>query len=332
LKCRWGVVILLIATLALVAPVVAQDSPLSRMRFGPATMLFTEHGEYYGTIILIDIFDPFEGFEPATSAPEAGFHWVMVSLVWNPVDGPVGRNAPFDYKLTDRDGFTSYGQSPRLDGSIEHADPFAKVRPEIDDTLTELVVFFQVYDEADIVLIEHIYNGRHTAILDKWDRSAEPGSAIDWIGSDGDLLGEFMVEGIVDPIPEDPSSPVGPGFRTAGVVVTFRNLCAKPISIGSYLFEAIDANGYYVDRNPVSINRVRGSLPPDFASTPVAPGETVTGLVAFRLEATAAIGTVMYSPTRDQSIRLVKLGDLAASCSFRLMPVATATPELDPCT
>jgi hypothetical protein len=344
---RWLVLAsLLTASLGLPSNSAAQEVAPRQPGIGDVTTLYDHQDRPYATLSVLEIVEPFEEFIPATSAPEAGWHWVMVkvaivSLVEYELYIPKADAEPLSssrvgFELVDLDGFitpaTGIARRQQSMGSEPDLTPL-KLAPEESK---EDMVFFKVVDNSKITLIKYNPNNpdfgfRPTVILDLRDALAEPCRPVAWIGSDGQTIGEFLVAGIVDPFLDyHVQAAPNRGRKYVAIALSFTNLTTGPISIRESSFRSVDQQGNMWIASRIQFKEALASATePGFLTDDVASADTVTGFLVFELYTADLIGSLVFAEygTTLQEIRLIDEGTIGVGSKYMLTPVPGAVPE-----
>jgi hypothetical protein len=328
---RWIVLMsMLLATAGFVSTSAAQEPTAKRPGIGDKTALRALNGEPVGTVSILQIVEPFEDFNLASTPPARGYHWIMVEVQVATTTVALPVNS-YGFQLVDSAGYissTTYVDRPQ-ESYERYPDLSSNELPKGQSTTG--VLFFQIFNEAKVALINYAPEYEQSiVVLDLRESATELGSTVTWVSGEGEPIGEITVEGIIDPITDyQPSSSPSRGFRYIGIVVTVTNLGAKPFRIDVYRFSIIDNEGYVKTADSIYRNAESVATLPDLAYVEIAPGDFLTGLVGFELINPATIKTVIFSPENTRALRLAEIESTSATSSFILTPAPAATPNPD---
>jgi Domain of unknown function (DUF4352) len=134
------------------------------------------------------------------------------------------------------------------------------------------------------------------------------GTAVPYIGSDGNEIAKITVDEVIDPFEEyDPSFSPERGSRLVGVIVTVENTGTRPHEVNPFDFLIQDDQGFLYGDTFVALTEEAEAEYPELESDDLADGDSVTGFLAFEVLADTSLVQIFYSPESD---RLITLADI----------------------
>jgi hypothetical protein len=262
-----------------------------------------------GSITVTEVIDPFEEYNP-DYPPEPGSRVVAVTVAVDADAGDRFEVTPWAIVLQDSDGFI-WNQ-----GSVFFASDM--LIPEL--TSQTLAPGSRITGVVGFVLPETVdparvfYQPESNRLITLAELSTVPppalGETIGLADTNGGT-GTVTVTEVVDPFGEfDPAYPPEPGTRFVAFTLVYENTGAGRFDIEPYGLLLRDANGnlWY----PASLFRSTESIVvPDLTSDQLAPGDRLSGLVAFAVPDGVGLAGLHLSPTSSQLLTLARLGDAA---------------------
>ena len=285
-----------------VSPVAAQDGSFGG---GLAVPVTDEEGGAVGTITVTDVVDPFTEFDPAYP-PEEGSRYVAVNVAFDADAGARFDIAPWTIVLQDDAGFlwdqasvvlTDDALVPEL--SSQTLGPGSRVTGIVGFILPEgrtpARILYQP-ESSRIIPLENL-SGEESPAL---------GDAVSIVDSEGGA-GSVTVTGVADPFEDvDPTQTPPEGGRFVLVTLAYENTSDGRFFVEPYGLLLRDANGNLW--SSTSVSRLEESeLVPDLTSAQLAPGDRLSGAVAFVAPAGADLSGIYTSAVSGQ---LVQLADL----------------------
>jgi hypothetical protein len=311
---RWFVAALLVVQGLLVsAPglAVAQDAPAG------AEVTFTgDDGVVHGTVQIKEFHDPFQDFDPGHPA-EAGQRYVGLVAVYTAADDQTFDTNPYWIVVRDTNGYLyTPTYVPR---------PADVIIPDLQSqTLApgnRISGFLGYTLPADAVVQDVLYlpsSYRSIPLLQVGDASGPPlGSPVPFTATDGSQA--TITLQLTDPAAGISSTPAE-GSRYVGLTAVFENTGSTVYDAQPNELYLRTATGdlYYL----VGVSREDVSTLPDLGSQTLAPGDRVTGFIAYQIPADATVVAVDYWP---ESGRRAMVADLVGSG-----PAPTAGPAASP--
>ncbi len=288
----------LLLTLVVAAPALGQEEA------APIPYLDAE-GNQLGTILIREIADPFTGFDPA-SPPAEGQRYVMLTATFEAAEDQSFPADPYQVQLLDANGSLYYSawvprppedKLPDLQGQT--LAPFDRVSGAIPFVVP-----------ADASLSRIIYRGDGSRLMTLAELG-EAGSVA--VGEpralstrEGTDLGSVTVREVNDPFTGfDPASPPAAGQRFVGLDVAFeaaadQAMWAYPASV---MLLGSDGVLYW----PSWVPRPQPYLLQDAQSTPLSPGDHVSGFVGYALPEAVTVDAIFYNPEYDRYLPLADL-------------------------
>jgi hypothetical protein len=288
----------LLLAVSLVGPVSAQEEP------APVPYIDAE-GNQLGTILIREFADPFTEFDPA-SPPAEGQRYAMLTLTFEAAEDQSFPTDPYQVQLLDSNGSLYYSSwVPRpADATVpdlqsQNLAPFDRVSG---------VIPYVLPDDAAIARVLYRGDGsRFMTLSDLADAGAvavgEPRAVSDVAGTS---LGSVSVREVMDPFVDfDPNSPPAEGQRFVGLDLAFeaatdQALWAYP---GSVSIVGTDGVMYW----PTWVPRPQPYLLQDVESTPLSPGDRVSGFVGYQLPEGVAVDAVVYNADYDRYLPVADL-------------------------
>ena len=277
---------------------------------GAAVRVTDEEGAAVGTITVTEVIDPFAGFDPAYP-PEEGGRYVAVNVAFESDDGARFDIAPYTIVLQDDAGFLWNQASmvlaedaliPEL--SSQTLGPGSRVTGVVGFVMPEGRVPARVLyqpESSRIIPLENLTDDEPPAL----------GDAISIVDSEGGS-GSVTVTDVVDPFEDvDPGQAPPEDGRFVLVTLIYENTSSGRYFVEPYGLLLRDENGNLW--SSTSITRLEGTdLIPDITSAQLAPGDRLSGVVAFMVPEGAGLAGIYTSPVSGQ---LVQLADLEIDSS-----------------
>jgi hypothetical protein len=273
---------------------------------GTAVPFVDADGVTRGSITVTEVFDPFEGYNP-DYPPELGSRVVAVTIAFDADAGDRFDVTPWAVVLQDSDGFI-WNQ-----GSVLFADDM--LIPELtSQTLAPGsritgVVGFVLPEGADPARV--FYQPESSRLITLAELSDAPtpalGETIALVDANGGT-GTVTVTDVVDPFENfDPAYPPETGTRFVALTLVYENTGTGRFEIEPYGLLLRDANGnlWY----STSLFRPAETVVvPDLRGDQLAPGDRISGLVAFSVPDGVGLAALHLSPVSSQLITLAGLG------------------------
>lgn len=288
----------MLLSLALALPALGQDEA------APIPYLDAE-GNQLGTVLIRAVEDPFTGFDPA-SPPAADQRYAVLTVTFEAAEDQSFATDPYQVQLLDANGYLHYPSwVPRpADATVpdlqsQQLAPFDRVSGVIPYVLP-----------ADVPLVRIVYRGdgsRFMTLAELGEAGAvavgEPRMVSDAAGTD---LGSVTVRSVMDPFSEfDPNAPPAEGQRYVGLDVALQAAedQAFRANPGGFVVVGTDGVMYW----PIWVPRPQPYLLQDVESTPLSPGDRVSGFVGYALPEGVSVDAVLYNADYD---RFVPVADL----------------------
>ncbi|CAN5484014.1 hypothetical protein BH23CHL4_BH23CHL4_22710 [soil metagenome] len=277
-----------------------------------------QDGAELGQITGTDVIDPFETYNPAYP-PERGYRMVLVTITLDGTGAQPFSFNPSSLGLVDDGGFIATGI-------------FTEVPAEAGVTILEAQ---DIAPGATVSgsLAFQVFTGANVNAVMYWPESdraiplARPGTALPAVGdavpvlaNDGSDSAHFTINEIQDPFEGyDPSSSPQRGNHLVLITVTFENTGVRPTRVDPNAFALLDSDGFLT--SPSFVSRGEDPLLDLVYTDPFAPGETVTGAIAFEVLSGTTLTSVVYTPSSDQFVEVGADGTAGGSGT-----TAAATP------
>ena len=286
------------------------------------TVISNSSGKPVAEISIDSITDPFEGYD-ASSGPQRGFRFVMVTVTITNTGNQPYEGYSYGLSLVDQDGFLATPTYVyRTDMSVpdlvsDPIDPGASVTGAL---------FYQVLSDAEIASVVFQPDYSQFYLLASNGDAPEAGAPVTILGEEGGEVGSVSVSDITDPFTEvDPGYGAPRGYHYVAATITFENTSSRPISIDPSAFVLVDDQGFA--SSPAGAYRGDAPEVPDLAYADLAPGDTVTGLVTYQVFNEAAPARIIYSSGGTQFVTLAVLDTAATIPDISDIPAgAAATP------
>ncbi len=132
--------------------------------------------------------------------------------------------------------------------------------------------------------------------------------AIEVIDESGDPALSITVNETVDPFKDyDEYSTPDRGLRLVSIEVTIENIGSRTTEVSPYDFFIRDEQGFIYGSSYVSRTEESTSAVPDFETTELAEGDSVTGMLVFEVPTEATIVDAFYAPS-GRLITIATLG------------------------
>lgn len=319
--------VLLLAILALVTSAFGSAPAAARYQVAPElgspVAVIGQDGAELARITVTEVVDPFETYDPGYP-PERGYRMVLVTLTVEATGTlPFSFNPSYVY-LADDAGYVESVVNTVIpeDAGITllTAQDVAPGTP-----LTGSITF-QAFTSASLNSIVYWPTSDRVVPLARLGGAIPaPGATVAVMANDGSELAQITVREIQDPFEGyDASSSPQRGNNFVLLTVTIENTGMRPMRVDPNAFQLLDSEGFVTRPSFVS----RGEDPPlDLAYTdPFAPGETLTGAIAFEVLSGTSLTSVLYIPSSDRFIELAEVGAAAASgTAAGATPVAADT-------
>ena len=262
-------------------------------------------GNQLGTILIRDFADPFTEFDPA-GPPAEGQRYAVLTVTFEAAEDQAFPTDPYQVQLLDSDGYLHYSSwVPRPpdatvpDLQSQNLAPFDRVSGVIPYVLP-----------ADASIVRVIYRGdgsRFMTLSDLADAGAVAvGEARTITNAEGTPLGSVTVREVMDPFADfDPNSPPAEGQRYVGLDLAFeaaadQALWAYP---GSVSVVGTDGVMYF----PTWVPRPQPYLLQDVESTPLSPGDRVSGFIGYLMPEGVSVDAVVYNSDYDRYLPVADL-------------------------
>ncbi len=262
-------------------------------------------GNQLGTILIRDFADPFTEFDPA-GPPAEGQRYAVLTVTFEAAEDQAFPTDPYQVQLLDSDGYLHYSSwVPRPpdatvpDLQSQNLAPFDRVSGVIPYVLP-----------ADASIVRVVYRGdgsRLMTLSDLADAGAVAvGEARTITNAEGTPLGSVTVREVMDPFADfDPNSPPAEGQRYVGLDLAFeaaadQALWAYP---GSVSVVGTDGVMYF----PTWVPRPQPYLLQDVESTPLSPGDRVSGFVGYLMPEGVSVDAVVYNSDYDRYLPVADL-------------------------
>lgn len=288
----------LLLSLALASPAHGQDDAV------PIPYLDAE-GAQLGTILIRSIEDPFTGFDPG-SPPAEDQRYAVLTVTFEAAEDQSFATDPYQVQLLDANGYLYYPSwVPRpADATVpdlqsQQLAPFDRVSGVIPYVLP-----------ADASIVRVLYRGdgsRFMTLAELGEAGTvavgEPRVVTDAAGTS---TGSVTVREVMDPFTEfDPGAPPAEGQRYVGLDVALQAAedQAFRANPGGFLIVGSDGVMYW----PIWIPRPQPYLLQDVESTPLSPGDRVSGFVGYALPEGVGIDAVLYNGDYDRFLPVTDL-------------------------
>lgn len=175
---------------------------------------------------------------------------------------------------------------------------------------------------AVVVLLTGVGHTTTAAEVSLIASQAGVGTAVSYVGPEGEELGRLTVEAIVEPFRDyDPGSAPRRGSRYVLIQLTVENRGTRTLGIDPSAFSIQDTDGFLVFPESVSVRPEVEASAPRLGYSEPEPGETIAGSLIFQVVNAAQPARVVFQPSRD---RLIILADLTATWT---VPGSAATEE-----
>ncbi len=288
-----------VLTLAMAAPVLAQDGPVPYL---------DADGTQLGSITIREVADPYTDFEP-TRPPAEGQRYALLTVTFEAAEDQAFATDPRQIQLQDSTGYL-YGPSgvPRPANSVvpdlqsQTLAPFDRVSG---------VVGYVLPADAEVVRI--LYRGDGSRLMPIASPGAIPAIAVGeprtFVDVEGAPIGTITVREVADPYTDfEPSRPPAEGQRYVLLTSAFEAADDQPMYADPRVVYLVDSVG--VVYRPVQVPRPAGELLQDLDIQPLSPTDRVSGVIGYQVPANAVINSIVYAP---ESSRFVTLADLTAS-------------------
>jgi len=261
-----------------------------------------------GTITVVALEDPFAGFAEWWPLPPDR-RFVLAEITYENTTAVPQTIANDTFWVVDAQGFT-HPQSfpPRNDAELANRPDFLGVAGSTERTVDPgtAVSGAIVFDLAPATAIaqivsrptlDYVLTDLSVTLLDL--RPTRPGYAesVAIAGPDGAPLAAVVAFPPVDPLLDiGPFVTPEPGVRYVALTVSVTNTGTQPLPPESSDFRLIDRHGIAYRNLTLPTSEEYRAAAPDLRGADLAPGETRTGEVGFRLAADAEIAAVVYTP------------------------------------
>lgn len=304
-----------------VLPVGAQDSAA----LGDPVPVTDEEGNPAGSIAVTDVVDPFTDFDPAYP-PESGTRFVAVNVAFEADAGERFDIAPRAIVMQDDAGFL-WNQ-----GSLFLPDD--AVIPELSSqelapgSRVTGIVGFAMPDGREPARV--FYQPESSRLVDLAEllgqEAPRVGDAVSIVDSEGGT-GTATVTEVADPFEGfDPAQPPPDGARLVLVTLVYENSGEGRFFLEPFGLVLRDANGDLWTSTSVS-RADEAEIVPDLSRTQLAPGDRLSGVVAFAVPEETALAGIYAGPVSGQ---LIQLADPREGVAVERDPsVATPAAALD---
>ena len=291
----------LLLSVGVMAPVLGQDE-------APPIPYFDAEGNQLGTVLVRDYADPFTEFDPA-SPPAEGQRYAVLTMTFEAAEDQPFPTDPYQVQLLDSNGFLYYpGWVPRPadakvpDLQAQNLAPFDRVSGVVPYVLPEGATIVRIVYRGD--------GSRFMTVADLGESGSvgvgEPRPVNDAAGT---TLGSVTVREVTDPFADfDPNSPPPEGMRYVALDTAFEAAADQAIWAypGSILIVGSDGVTYW----PAWIPRPQPYLLQDVQSTPLSPGDHVSGFLGYVLPQDVQVDLVVYN---SEGNRFLPIADLPAA-------------------
>ncbi len=142
------------------------------------------------------------------------------------------------------------------------------------------------------------------------------GESVPFFGQDGSPIGSVTIDEIVEPF-EAYGSGNEPlrGYYYALVNVTVTNTASRPVSVEPSSFRVFDSDGFQLQSAYLYLTSEDAPVFLEYTDA-LAPGDSVSGAVAFQVYSQAPIERIVYSPSFESRVTVLDLRmDLAVAGS-----------------
>jgi hypothetical protein len=289
---------------------------------GTAVPVSNADGVPVGSISVTEVVDPFTDFDPAYP-PEAGGRFVVVYAAFDADAGERFDIEPWSIVLQDEDGYLWDQASVSL--------PEDALIPELSNQtlapgsrITGIVGFVLPEGSVPARVFYQPESTRLVLLADVSDQLLPlVGDAVPIPDSQGGL-GMVTVAEVTDPFEDlEPGQTPPEGARLVQATLVFENPGDGRFFVEPYGLLLRDANGDLW--NTISVSRPDESeIFPDLTSLQLAPGDRISGVVAFAVPEDVGLGAIYATP---ESGRLLMLADLQEMTREEL--VAEFAPDVD---
>ena len=319
---------------AVVPTAAAQDSTPAAGTDGlgvPVT-IFNQNVQPIGEVTVLDIVEPFEDYDVAYSEPTRGHHWAKVTVRLKAGDQPVSGGT---FQMIDSDGYLNYQEYVTRSSESTTAEPDFYASDVQPGQETTGVVFFKVFDESSIALIEFnpsTGSGQQTVVAaDLRESNATQGDVVSFTSGSGAPVADVSVVGVLDPLEDfDPNSAPQRGFRFVGVAVSITNTGTRPLQTDPSRFSLYDREGFFYYSYGAYRTPEGEAAFPSLQYGEVAPGATVQGIVTFELINGAVPAEIAFTPNSNRKFRLAEFAEGEPLTPPTLADVPTPTPQPTP--
>lgn len=288
----------LLLSLAVAAPVAGQEDA------APVPYSDAE-GTQRGTVLIREFSDPFTEFDPA-SPPAEGQRYAMLTLTFEAAEDQSFSTDPYQVQLLDSDGYIHYTtwvprppEATVPDLQSQELAPFDRVSGVIPYVLP-----------ADASIARIVYRGDGSRLMTLAELgdvgSVALGEPRPISSAEGAALGSVAIREVMDPFTGfDPAAPAAEGQHYVGLDLAFeaaadQALWAYP---GTILVVGTDGVMYH----PTWVPRPQPYLLQDIETTPLSPGDRVSGFVGYTLPEGISVDTVIYNADYDRLLPIAEL-------------------------
>lgn len=251
-------------------------------------------GNQLGTILIRDFADPFTEHDPG-SPPAEGQRYAMLTMTFEAAEDQAFPTDSYQVQLLDANGYIYYpAWVPRGPDAVvpdlqsQNLAPFDRVSG---------VISYVLPAGADIVSVLYRGDGRRLmTLLERGETGAvavgEPRAISDAAGIPS---GDVTIREVMDPfVDHDPNSPPPEGQRYVGLDAAFAAAedQASYAAPGSVILVATDGRTF----SPSWVPRPRPYLLQDVESTPLSPGDRVSGFLGYVLPLDVQVESIVYNP------------------------------------
>ena len=279
----------------------SQSTPAAGASRGPFrgdhVRIADSDGTELGTITVPFFTDHIDPNRP----PAPGNRMVFVCLSISLTFGDPLVLGPADFAVLYENGFPYEPDDP----GIELDDCPAFFGKEFAPGVTDGgAITFQLPEDADLdqILFEH--GDRRQPLIDTRDARPRYGDAVPILAIDGSELATISVSAPADP--PTPSNDDGRRYITFPASVT--NTGALPFDLNPSHFSMIDTDGFATREAPRGPEQSGPSGPYLQPNPSLAPGETASGLVRFKIRDGADPVAVVFHPDSDRLVYLAESG------------------------
>lgn len=284
--------------LTVVAPVFGQEG-------SEATPYYDDAGSQLGTILIRGFVDPFTEHAPG-SPPAEGQRYAMLTLTFEAAEDQAFATDPYQVQLLDADGYVYYpSRVPR--------PPEATVPELQSQTLSPFdrvsgVIPYVLPADADVVRIVYRGDGRRMmSIMELGEAGTVAVGEPRTIGdAAGVTYGSVTIREVMDPfVDHEPGSPPPEGQRYVALHAAFEAAEDQAIyaTPGSVALVAADGRMF----SPTWVPRPRPYLLQDVQSTPLSPGDRVSGFLGYVVPQDVQLDAVVYNPESNRYLLVVEL-------------------------